>query len=73
MVGVIVGERDAAETAARVDGLNDALDVLRQRGTGIDHVGGVAADDPGVGARQRQRARVLRAQAHDAVLGQVAF
>ena len=72
VVDVVVRERDAAEPAARVDGRDETLDVLLQRGTGIDHVGGVAADDPGVGARQRQRAGIVRAQAHDAVLGQPA-
>ena len=72
VVDVVVRERDPAEPATRVDGRNETRDVLLQRGTGIDHVGGVAADDPGVGTRQRQRAGILGAQAHDTVLGQPA-
>ena len=72
VIGVIVGERDAAETAASVDQRHKAIQVLLRRGAGIDHIRGVAADDPRVGARQRQRAGVLRAQAHDAVRGEPA-
>ena len=72
VVDVVVRERDPAEPATRVDRRDETRDVLLQRGTGIDHVGGVAADDPGVGTRQRQRAGILSAQAHDTVLGQPA-
>jgi len=48
----------------------DLLQVILEAGAGIDDPGGIASDDPSVGARQREQPRVLGAQAHDPTPGE---
>ena len=65
VVAVVVRDRDPARAAARLDLGGDGVEVLGDVGPRVDHPGRVAADDPGVGARQRVGPGVLRAHARD--------
>ena len=68
VVGVVVGQRHAAEPAARLDARpSRRSQVLLEQRARVDDPGRVAPDDPGVGARQRQRPGVGRAHAQDVV------
>ena len=61
VVAVIVGDRDPAGPAARLDLGGHGIDVIGDVGPRVDHPGRVAADHPRVGAGQRVRPGVLRA------------
>jgi len=65
VVQMIVGDRDPAGAAAGVDLRGHRVEVLREVGAGVDHPGRVAADDPGVRARERVRAGIAGAHARD--------
>ena len=58
-----MGEEHARDTAARLAFRTDRLDVSGVVGPGVDDPGRIGADDVGVRARQRHRARVGRPQA----------
>ncbi len=69
MIGVIVRERHPAEASTRVDRRQQVREVLGQIRTGIHDIGGVIADYPSVGARERERTGVIGTQTHDVVAG----
>lgn len=70
VVGVVVRQGDATEAAAGVDGSQDAVEVLLELGTGIDDVGGIAIDYPGIRARQGEWTGVVGAEAQHVVGGE---
>ena len=70
VIDVIVGQRDAPEPATRVDRLEQALEVLGSAGPGSTTQAGSSPDHPGVGARQRERSRVLGTQPQDVIAGE---
>jgi hypothetical protein len=72
VVGVVVSEHDAAEATARVDRREESLYVGAGQGAGVHDIGRIAAHDPRVCARQRQRAGIIRAQTQNTVPGQPA-
>ena len=65
MVAVVVGDRDAAGAAARLDLGGDGVEVLVDLRARVDDPGGVAPDHPRVRARQRVGPGVLRPDADD--------
>ncbi len=71
VVGVVVGQRDAAQAAAPLDLRRDGVEVGVERRPRVDDPGRIAPGDPGVGAGQRERARVGGGDADDVVGGEV--
>ena len=67
VVGVVVGEQDPAQPAPPRHLGGHRRDVLRQRRAGVDRVGGISPHHPRVGAVQRERPRVVGAQARHVV------
>ena len=70
MVGVVVRQCDPAEATAGVEFRLERIEVIGQRGTGIDKPRRVAAHDPRVRPGQRERARVGGANPDDVVFGE---
>src|SRR5438132_265283 len=70
MIGVVVRQDHAAEAPALTHRGAHALHMPLERRTGVDHVRGLAPDEVGVRARQRQWAPIVRAHAQDVELAQ---
>ena len=66
MIDVVVGERDPSQAATFFKRSRQALEMSRQLGAWIDDPGRIASHHPAVGARHRERARILGTQAQDA-------
>ena len=71
VVGVIVGEGDPSQPPAARKLGGERRHVFGQRGAGVDQPRGLAADDPRVRSRQRERPRIVRADAQHVVVGLV--
>jgi hypothetical protein len=61
VIGVIVREGDAAEAASSADLRREELEMLLECGSRVDQPDRIAAYQPRVGAVERKRARVVRA------------
>ena len=65
VIGVVVGERDPTQPAAPLELGDEGPDVLGQGRSRIDQPRRVAADDPRIRPAQRERPRVLCADADE--------
>ena len=71
VVGVVVGKRDPTEPSTALDLSGHGFHMLGQPRPRVDQPSRVAADDPRVGARQRERPRVRRANPDQLVSGKL--
>src|SRR5207237_2781772 len=67
VIGMLVCQRDSCEPSSTIGHLHERFDVVMERRTRIDQPGRVTTHNPGVRARQRERAWVRRADPDDVV------
>jgi hypothetical protein len=70
VVGVIVGDENRREAAARVDLGNERVEMGRDRGARVDQISRITTDDPTVGAGERVGPAVRGANERDVVAAQ---